>query len=330
MSPFERAGRESTPSLIDKIEDDLRKELREHGFSEEDSAAAVECLRELAFAGLIAFTAQGETAPGPTRDEIIERAAEVAARVPELKQPGLTADDVGSFLTHVFQPGGPDVHGIIADEQTRRAIVRALMAYVAEQTPSVSPQVAEEAAELINSGVLVEDLAGVSAVTARTLMRMPVAVVAFLRAPLSVVEIAGAIAGDVRELPGEAGGSVLDCLGDLLRGASPRIDRPQEFPLFGHTFRKLLSMAPVDVVRDWSVETLGHDSVRLATIVYAKMNGVEISDADIDAVVQSLRTDSLAPALVRALERYRTYYRQTHGLGEDPSVAELKGRLPFG
>jgi len=159
-----------------------------------------------------------------------------------------------------------------------------------------------EAWELVRTGKLGDDLAGVTAVSARTLRAMPGAVTDFVQDPRVVIEVIPALLDDLIDMPDNLGASIARDLREWFRGESPKFDEEHRERLLENTLREIYEVAPLGVVRSWSHEVTGYDSIKLAIILYASTHGVNLRDGDIEAVRTAVGGGDLAPLLVAAFE----------------------------
>lgn len=158
--------------------------------------------------------------------------------------------------------------------------------------------------ELLRTGSLGDDLAGVTTVSVRTLRSLPSAVAQLVRNPTVVIDIVPALVSDLFELPRDLGRTLVHRVRDLFRGESPKSDEEHRERLLENTLRELYEVAPIDVVRSWSHEVTGYESVKLAIVLFASTHGVNLEDADIDAARAALREGDLAPLLIAAFEYF--------------------------
>jgi hypothetical protein len=169
----------------------------------------------------------------------------------------------------------------------------------------IVPEHVDAAWELVRTGRLGDDLAGVTAVSVHTLRSLPGAVTGFMRNPSVAIDVIPALFSDLAELPRDLGGTVARGVRDLFRGESPKSDEEHRERLLENTLRELYEVAPIDVVRSWGHEVTGHDSVKLAIIVYASTHGVNLEDDDIDAARAALGEGDLAPLLIAGFEYFQ-------------------------
>jgi hypothetical protein len=157
----------------------------------------------------------------------------------------------------------------------------------------------------VRTGRFGDDLAGVTAVSVRTLGSLPHAVAAFLRNPTVVIGVIPALFKDLREMPRDLGGTIARGLRDLFRGESPKGEEEHRDRFLENTLREVYEVAPIDLVRSWSHEVTGYESVRLAILVYASTHGVDLEASDLDAARAALSDGDLAPLLVAGFEYFK-------------------------
>jgi len=162
-----------------------------------------------------------------------------------------------------------------------------------------------EAWELVRTGKIGDDLAGVTAVSVRTLRSMPGAVTDFVRDPTVAIETIPALFDDLYEMPRSLGASIARGIREWFRGESPKDEEEHSDRLLENTLREIYAVAPLGVVLSWGYEVTGHDSIKLAIAFYASTHGVDLQDDDFDAARAALRNGNLAPLLTAAFEYFK-------------------------
>jgi hypothetical protein len=169
----------------------------------------------------------------------------------------------------------------------------------------VSADEAREVVRLLTSGEFLEDLSSGLVAVLGLVPRAPAALVGDVLSLPSLPEaLADAVRADLRDDPSRP---VRDVLIDLRDG---RLDTRRV--ILRHTLRVLLGQAAPGALAG-VLRTLlgpGNATFRLAVIVYARSQGIDIDEKDLDALLAALDPASpdLGVLLDRGLERFRQEY----------------------
>jgi hypothetical protein len=159
----------------------------------------------------------------------------------------------------------------------------------------VTPEEAREILELIRSGAVVSDVASALEVSMRFARRLPPDLVLdLLRLP---------------DLPGD----LVEALAQDVAGAEPRgllrrlRDGGVDRAVFRRTHGVLLNRAATRDVAETLRALIGPENrtVRLALLLYARAQGIDVDEADLDALYQAIdpANPDLSPLLARGLDR---------------------------
>jgi len=300
-----------TKDMQKKVAARLREALDDRGYQliEADGTVARLCRGE--FIPLLSLFAARPHRPSgvSVSQEGVEAATKWLAVRPEL-QGKASEDDIRRLLTALLEE--KSLAGILKNDETRRLILRHAIEYaVQDQELDTGSAEIEWAVDLLDGGVLAADLRGVTRSTVRMVQRLPSSLLGTLKAPSRVLGLLPAILKDVAELPREVWRLATPRLRELITGDARDLDETARVALLDHTLDAILAEGlPLDMARDWIVELLDCQSIRLVIVLYAKIEcGVTITDADIGALQASLAGNDLAPvvevALQRAMERSR-------------------------
>ena len=247
----------------------LRERLAYAGRNSQEIEAIAAALASLSFPGLLAFLA-GSRDDGPPH---VERAREL----PEI----FSSRDGGV---------GPE----------REALVRAAIATLAEDLAiPVSGDEARQIADLLASGEFYGDIAAASAEMLRVVPTLPITLTKDARTVHRFFQLPRALARDLDQGFFEALGTA----GDLLDGS---LDRDPH--LLRHTMRVLYDIASVETTFEMirSLIDPDNETIRLAIVLYARANGIELEPGDLDLLRQTVlnpQDPDLGPALVAASRR---------------------------
>ena len=195
-------------------------------------------------------------------------------------------------------PEGPDL--AILDS----ARVKAALDHV---NSPVTLEEAEEILVLLRSGAIASDVASALHATAKSARRLPPDLfIDVLRLPHLPGDIIDAVSDDLAGR-GETPRNVLTALRD------GRIDRA----ILPNTLGVVLNRAATKEVAETLRALIGPENrtVRLAILIYARTQGVDIDEEDLDALYQAIdpANPDLSPLLNSGLDRLTTQYR---GAGE--------------
>lgn len=224
---------------------------------------------------------------------------------PEIRG-NLSGDDADRLLRLLQNASLLELLAFASSRQSgeKSSLERSALEKLATQR-GIDPEHVDEACELLRTGKLGDDLAGVTAVSVRTLRSMPSAVTDLVRNPAVSIGVIPALFNDLFELPRDLGSTIVHGVRDMFYGESPKSDEQHRERLLEHTLRELYELAPIEVVRSWAHEVTGYDSVKLAAMVYASTQGVNIEDADIEAARAALDDGDLASLLIAAFKYFQ-------------------------
>jgi hypothetical protein len=224
----------------------------------------------------------------------------------QLTLPGLlTVLALGERTRPIDVPTGPEAPGI-----TEEPIRKALEAVAKRRGVPVTPTEVHEVVELLTTGELFGDLRDGLAAAVQLVPRAPSALVEdALRLGDLPQQLAEAIRLDLRDDPAPSARRLLE---DLRDG---RLDTRRR--ILTHTLGVLLDRAAPGLLVG-TLRTLiapDNQTFRLAIVVYARLNGVDIDVEDLDAVYEALDPDN--PDLGRLLDRGLERIREKTGRGEE-------------
>lgn len=245
-------------------------------------------------------------------------------------QPGASVNGFGTGPTLLLAALGtrddtPPPAGTANDGRNPQPITRELVEKVLQEAAGragvpVRPDEARKVLELLRTGELHRDLASGIASLLVLLRVSPARIVdEVLALPTLPGDLVSAVATDLVRLVTEL--DVRRLLGDLKDG---KIDDPPNF--LRETLRVVLNRATVDAV----IQTLrsliapDNETFRLALMVYARSQGFDVTEKDIDALHAAL--DPSDPNLGLLFDRGLQYVRKRTGDGE---AAEIVQRLGF-
>jgi hypothetical protein len=196
-------------------------------------------------------------------------------------------------------PEGPDLAKLDS------ALVKAALDHI---NSPVTLEEAEEILVLLRSGAIASDVASALHATAKSARRLPPDLfIDMLRLPHLPGEIVDAVSDDLAGRGEETPRDVLTALRD------GRIDRA----ILPKTLGVVLNRAATKEVAETLRALIGPENrtVRLAILIYARTQGVDIDEEDLDALYQAIdpANPDLSPLLNRGLDRLTTQYR---GAGE--------------
>jgi hypothetical protein len=169
---------------------------------------------------------------------------------------------------------------------THEHITDALSRLSAHNPPEV--ETAKRATQLLLSGQFVSDLAEAFAVVAHTVPGLPLAIADDVRTmPHASIQLVPAIARDLGQIPSSIDAVIQDLRRDGTITSQPTV--------MTHTVRAIYEQATSRQISATVRTLLGNESVRLAIILFARSNGVTISQEDLDQVRKAI--DPSAPNL---------------------------------
>jgi hypothetical protein len=245
----------------------------------------------------IAGSGAGETAPA-SGDELLVPVARAVAAHPEVSGRGLDEAAVEHVLRAVFvERRRPDE--LLQDPQVRAVVLAvAMKALAAETGVDLGDEEQQRVIEIIETGQFFGDAASATAVLAHVVPRLPLALAGDLRAaPTGVPRLALALGRDLVTTPLLVPAVIDDLLDDGSFDRQPAI--------LTETMRTLYDFGSVATTAETLRALLANESVRFAILVYARLNGVPLEPADLDAVRASLdpANPDLGPLVARGVER---------------------------
>lgn len=283
----------------------LRSRLTDEARDPQEIAALADALSAASFPGLLAFLAGSRNdreTGGPLGDALLGEVAErLATRggAPSGVAGDPSQDEVATQVRELLGNG----NGGIApgtDQLARSELMRATVAAIAERAGlPVAADEAHEIAALLLSGEFYRDVADASAVMLRTAPTLPIALVQDVTRVHRLFRLPRALARDL----GLGFVEAVHAAGDLMDG---ELDR--EPHVLRHTLHVLYDIATVERTFEMIRALIdpANESVRLAIVLYARANGVDLEPGDLDVLRSSVldaRDPDLGPALVTALER---------------------------
>lgn len=236
------------------------------------------------------------------RDEVRQgnlsrpEATDVLGLVPELNFPGLmTLLAVGaSKENHSTGEGPVDVE--------REDTILNLINKIPSPVP-IEPKEARQAANLLRTGQFVGDLADVTATVLHLVPNFPVALAQdFQSLPRLPRKLTVAITRDLVSAPHLVNVVVRDLLQDGRIDGQPVILRNTVRTIYGQA-------TPLNIAKTVNM-LLGNETVRLAIIVYARSQGIQISQEELDVVRAAIDPNDpdlgslLGPAFSRLVEDF--------------------------
>ena len=207
------------------------------------------------------------------------------------------------------------------DPDVRDRVLNHLLDELQEETgEEFSADEREQALELIRSGALAKDLAGVVRVTAKVLGELPRSIVKTLkRLPAETLALLKGLAGFTGETLLRPKKIVRAFL-KAVRGAdSNELEEILERPL-----RSIFDDdgSVVDLTREWLGDLLGFPSVRLAVMIFARVHGIPLTKEDLEDIEEFLEDGELGGLLERSIDRL------TDELGEEQMLTVLERMAP--
>ncbi len=283
----------------------LRARLANQGRSPDETDAIAAALSAASFPGLLAFlagTQDGGEAKGPLGEELLAEVAGRLAQQDEAPREAASSPSPKEVAEQLRELLGDGNGGIAPgnDQLARGALLRDAVAAMAESAGFlISDEEARQIATLLLSGEFYGDVADASAVIVRAVPTLPIALTRDVRAVHRLVRLPQALARDLDQGFFEA---VLTA-GNLIDG-----DLDREPHLLRHTLRVLYDVATVESTFEMIRALIdpSNESVRLAIVLYARANGVDLEPGDLDLLRRSVlnpQDPDLGPALVLALGR---------------------------
>lgn len=263
------------------------------------AAALAKRLGDVSFPGALTLLADPRKANQKKGGAFIADVAKAVGAQKGAQKLGLDEDGAHRLLTRLLvEHDGPSA----ADPDTVAALVRMGLA---SQGFTVSPKEAREVASLLQSGEFFGDLTSSTSAVFQTLPKLPAAILKDVpKLPTTPISLIGSLVADFHDLLGNLGAVVKDV-------ADGRLDTPPA--TLRRTLGTLYGVASIATTRDLMRSLLDpkNRSVRLALILYARANGVPITDAEIDLVRDTVldpNDPDLGPALAAALAFMKKRY----------------------
>jgi hypothetical protein len=276
---------------------DARRRLR----NKPDAARLIDRVASPSFPGALALLAGAQAGGGRTGPEFRKEIASDVAGLPEVKKLGIDAATVEAVLNRLFvQRGTPS-----STNHAEEVLIVVLEKALERQGLEVTRGEALEILGLLQTGQFYHDLVGTAGAIFATIPRLPTALLKDVpRLPKLPIEGVGGIVRDLFELIGALARVAVD-----LRDG--KIDEPPA--TMTRTLALLYGLGLVGQVRDLLQRILdpGNRSVRLALLLYARSNGFDITEKQLDVVYDALiATDrpDLGPILTEALEVMKDRY----------------------
>lgn len=192
---------------------------------------------------------------------------------------------------------------VLEDPKTAAMLVRVALA---SQGIEVSPTEARDVVALLESGEFFGDLTSTTSAVFRTFPRLPQAILKDVpTVPTQPIRLLGSLVADFHELLGGLRAIVKDVAED------GRLDTPP--PVLRRTLGTLYGVATVGTTRDLLRELIQpkNRAVRLAIILYARANGIPLTEKHLDVLYENVLNPSdpdLGPALAAAVESLASRY----------------------
>jgi hypothetical protein len=233
---------------------------------------------------------------------VIAAAAKKAATEKALARSGLDAEAIEDVLAALLvERRRPS--DVLRDPKVAVPLVRAALA---SQGIETSPAEARDVVALLESGEFFGDLADVTGAVFRVFPRLPRAILKDVpTVPVRSVGLLGALLADVHDMLGGLRMIAEDVAADGRLDASPRV--------LNRTLTKLYGVATVATTRDLVRQLIQpkNRAVRLAIILYARANGVPLTEKHLDVLYERVLSPDdpdLGPALAVATETLAARY----------------------
>jgi hypothetical protein len=262
--------------------------------------ALTDQLGHLSFPGALVLLSRPKVGGGRSRAQFLREVSAATAKAPEVEAEGINADEVESILATLFVDRGapsstgrsPDVLGLVVKKAVEREGVEA------------SEDEMREVVHLLQTGQFFGDLVDTAGAIFSTIPELPIVLLKDLP-KLPTLPLAGlGLFGDLFALL-KAAAQVAN---DLRDG---RIDEPPA--VMTRLLALLYGFGTVGRVRDLLRRVLAKDnrSVRLALILYARSNGFDIREEQLDVVYDNLLASDapdLGPVLAEGVEFMKARY----------------------
>jgi hypothetical protein len=288
--------------LLGRALDALTADLPGKGFSAGETAEVVSAVRRSNFPALLGLLATSEQKSGVLGQPLIHEAAVKAAGTESVKATHLGADDVERVLTAVFVHGASP-QTLLADPSARSIALSAALQELGKRSGiPITPEEAETLLTLLSTGKFYGDIGSALAAVVYAVRGIPIGLVKDVSTlPQHFGPLLIAIAKDLTGTPFTA----LIVVNDLM--ADGRLDHPPA--VLTNTMACLLGFATLATTARMISDLIAPDNrtVRLAIVIYARVHGVPVEEADLDLLrdnVFSTGSPDLGPVLVAAVERY--------------------------
>jgi hypothetical protein len=244
---------------------------------------------------------------GSTADRFLADKLSVTSGTGEFAEPGRFS--FGGLVTLLSLGARDRARGVPASADVSTADPALLQAALSRLGGPVTAAEAEEALDLLRTGAFATDVASSLRVLLRLVRHLPRGLFEdALRLPDVPADVVGALRADFAgDLPTRA----RDLVADLRDGRRDRAVLPT-------TLRVLLHRALPRDIAETIRALIGPENrtVRLAVLIYARTHGVDIDEADLDAVHEAIDPDNpdLAPLLHRGLDRLEAQYQAAGAL----------------
>jgi hypothetical protein len=238
---------------------------------------------------------------GRSSGDFLREVSHAVATTAEVKGQGLDAAAVAKLFSTLFvRRGSPSSTGV-SNDVLGLVVQKALQ----HEKLQVSESELQEIVQLLETGQFFGDLIGTAGAIFSTIPKLPAALLKDIPSLVSLPAAGiGGIFGDVFQLL-ESINAVAD---DLKDG---KLDEPP--PAMSRTLALLYGFGTATQIRDLLARILAPEnrSVRLALLLYARANGFDISEQQLDVVYGNLvNTDrpNLGPVLAEGLEFMKSRY----------------------
>ncbi|MCW5890602.1 MAG: hypothetical protein KIT14_08620 [bacterium] len=261
-------------------------------------------LRATSSPGALSLAALGTRPAGAGEGDgsvFLRTLAEGAAQHPRVRAVGLDPERIEEILRAILvERTGIDRQGVDAE-----LLGRLLSAGAERAGIPIRPEEVPRIVRLLTSGEFFGDLGETTAIVVDTVPKIPLAL---LRDVPDLWKLPRVLRLAVRRDLGLLLPAVPTLLGDLRDG---RLDHPPG--LLVHTMRALYAMTTLRTIAE-TISALidpGNQSVRLAIVIYARANGIDIEERHLDLLRGTLldtQDPDLGPVLAEAIALLRTRY----------------------
>ena len=287
----------------------LQAALGDRGISSAEMEELTQLLGQVNFPAFLGVLGTQGKPTGQGDASLLHDAAMLVASRPEVAGRGVDGQAIESALTALFVHGAaPDQ--ILADPAIRTTVLELAMEELGKSSGiPLKPAEAEETLRLISTGEFFEDAATSTAAVAFAVRNLPLAIFHDVQNPFRLPRLLLSLIQDLAGTPFLP----LRVLEDLRQDG--KLDHPPA--VLSHTLATLFGFASVSTI----AHTIGsliqpeNRSVRLAIVVYARINGIPLEESDLDLIRDSLlETDNpdLGPLLAAGVSRYLDH----HGAGQ--------------